>query len=191
MLGMNPEVDVVAIARNGMQAVEMARESNPDIAIMDINMPEVDGLSAYEVMRDQNSDIACIVISGEKDSQMLRRAMSVGAMDYLVKPFTVDELNLAVHKVGLEIVKKRKERARLERVQKQREEFITQLAGEYAKSRMADEKAVAVYEHLARNPECDQRWLRILSMIYVIRKEWGKLRILATRLEKQSKEVDG
>jgi YesN/AraC family two-component response regulator len=190
MLGLIPDLDVVAIARNGKEAVEMAQESDPDIAIMDINMPDVDGLSAYEVMREQNPDIACIVISGEKDSETLRRAMSVGATDYLIKPFTVDELIMAVYKVGKEIVKRREEKANLIRIRKQREEFITQLAEEYARSRRVDDKAVAVFEHLARNPRCELHWLRILSMIYIIRKDWSKLKTLAARLEKQNKEVD-
>lgn len=190
MLAMNPDVDVVAIARNGAQAVQMARELKPDIAIMDINMPEVDGLSAYESMREINPDIACIVISAEKDNQMLRRAMAVGAREYLIKPFTVDELNLAVYKVGQKIIKKRKEEAHLDKVREQREVYLTQLASEYAKSRRADDKAVAVFEHLATNPKCEIRWLRILAMIYVIRQEWDKLCVLARRLDKQSKGVE-
>jgi YesN/AraC family two-component response regulator len=190
MLSLIPDLDVVAIAQNGKEAIEMAQNSNPDIAIMDINMPEVDGLSAYEAMLDQNPDIECIVISGEKDGSIVRKAMSVGATEYLIKPFTVDELSMAIYKVGKEIEKKREDRANLERLRKQREEFITQLAEEYAKSRRVDDKAVAVFEHLARNPKCDLYWLRVLSMVYVIRGEWGKLRVLALRLENQNNEVD-
>jgi YesN/AraC family two-component response regulator len=190
MLAMNPEVDVVAIARNGAQAVDMAREYKPDIVIMDINMPEVDGLSAYETMRETDPDIACIVISGEKDNHMLRRAMSAGAREYLVKPFTVDELNLAVYKVGQRIIKKRKEAAHLDKVREQREMYMIQLATEYAKSRRADDKAVAVFEHLATNPKCELRWLRILAMIYVVREEWDKLQVLAKRLDRYSKGVE-
>jgi len=188
MLAMNPDVNVVAIAKNGVQAIQMARDTQPDIAIMDINMPEVDGLSAIEAMKKVDPDIACIVISGEKDSQTLRRAISVGAREYLIKPFTVDELNLAVKKVGQKIIKKRKEEDQLERIRQQREAYVTQLASEYARSRRTDDEAVAIFEHLAKNPNCELRWLRILAMIYVIRQDWGKLFFLAKRLDQQVKE---
>jgi len=187
MLAMISDVNVVAIAKNGRQAIDMARDTKPDIVILDINMPEVDGLSAFESMRETDPDIACIVISGERDSQMLRRAMSVGVREYLIKPFTVDELNLAVHKVGQKVLKQRKEEAHLEKVRQQREAYVTQLAVEFAKTRRTDDKAVAVFEHLAINPNCELRWLRILAMIYVIRQEWDKLHVLAKRLDNQIK----
>jgi YesN/AraC family two-component response regulator len=187
MLAMNPEVDVVAEARNGKQAIEMARDCKPDIAILDINMPEIDGLTAYEAMLETNPNIACIVISGEKDNQTIRRAMSVGAREYLIKPFTVDELNLAVHKVGQPIIQKRKEEAHLKKVREQRETYMKGLASEFVRSRRVDDEALRVFEHLATNPQCEVRWLRTLAMIYVIRQEWGKLVGLAERLDEQER----
>lgn len=188
MLAMNPDVSVVAIAKDGKQAIEMARDTKPDIAILDINMPKVNGLSAFETMRKTNPNLACIVISGEKNSVMLRKAISVGAREYLIKPFTVDELNLAIENVGQKVIETRKKEAQLERVRQQRETYVKQLAMEYAKSRRTDDQAVAVFEHLAKNPNCEIRWLRILAMIYIIRQEWEKLYSLARRLFHQSKE---
>jgi len=184
MLAMNPEVEVVAIARNGRQAIELAREHKPDLAILDVNMPEMDGLAAYEIMQKKNPDMACIIISAERDNQTLRRAMSIGAREYLIKPFTVDELNLAVHKVGRIIRKKRDNTRRLAQVRAQQEAYLKQLAVEYAKTRRTDDRAVEVFERLASNPECEIRWLRILAMIYVLRQEWEKLKKLAERLAK-------
>ena len=182
MLAMNPEVDVVAIARNGVQAVEFAKDFNPDLAILDINMPKMNGLEAFRAMKENNPNIACIIISAEKDNQTLRKAMSVGAREYLIKPFTVDELNLAVYNVSQRIVKVRKDKLRINKVREQRESYLKRLATEYAKNRRADDKAMEVFEHLATNPNCELRWLRILAMIYVIRQEWKKLGQLATRL---------
>lgn len=187
MLAMNPEVDVVAVARNGKQAVELAREHVPDLAILDIHMPDMDGLTAFEAMKEINPNIACIIISAEKESQTLRRAMSVGAREYLIKPFTVDELNLAVHKVGKRIVEKRKDKVHIDKVREQREAYVKRLAIEYAKTHRADDRALEVFEHLARDPNCELRWLRVLAMIYVIRQEWAKLKGLAERLDQSSK----
>jgi YesN/AraC family two-component response regulator len=186
MLAMNPEVEVVAIGTNGKHAVELAKKQNPDLAILDINMPDMDGLTAFEKMKEFNPDITCIIISAEKENQTLRRAMSVGAREYLIKPFTVDELNLAVHKVSQIIIQKRKSIVRNTRIREQREAYVRQLATEYAKTRRTDEKALQVFEHLANNPQCELRWLRILAMIYVIRQDWNKLKGLAARLEQQT-----
>jgi len=182
MLAMNPEVEVVAIARNGRQAVDQAEKHNPDLAILDINMPDMDGIAAFEAMKSHNPNIACIIISAEKDSQTLRKAMSAGAREYLIKPFTVDELNLAVHKVSQLVVKKQINPTQNARVRKQRDSDLKHLAHEYANSKRADDQALEVFEQMAANPDCELRWLRILAMIYVIRQDWGKLKSLAERL---------
>jgi len=185
MLAINPDVKVVAIAQNGAKAVELAKEHQPDIAIMDINMPEMDGFSAYEKMLDTQPNLACIIISSERDSQTLRTAMSLGAREYLIKPFTVEELNLAVHRVSKIVKDDRQRNAQADRLREQRSAYLKRLAHEYARSRRTDDQALEVFEHLARNPECELRWLMNLAMLYVIRKKWGKLRELAARLEER------
>jgi len=185
MLAINPDVKVVAIAQNGAKAVELAKEHQPDIAIIDINMPEMDGFSAYEKMLDTQPNLACIIISSERDSQTLRTAMSLGAREYLIKPFTVDELNLAVHRVSKIVKDDRQRNAQADRLREQRSAYLKRLAHEYARTRRTDDQALEVFEHLARNPECELRWLMNLAMLYVIRKKWGKLRELAARLEER------
>ena len=185
MLAINPDVVVVAIAKNGANAVELANQHKPDIAIMDINMPEMDGLSAYEKMLESHPNLACIIISAEGDHQTLRSAMSVGAREYLIKPFTVDELNMAVHRVSKIVKDDRLRSAQAERLRKQRAAYLKRLAHEYARSRRTDDQALEVFEHLARDPQCEMRWMMNLAMLYVIRKKWGKLRDLAARLEYQ------
>jgi YesN/AraC family two-component response regulator len=188
MLSINPDVIVVAIAKNGANAVELANQHRPDIAIIDINMPEMDGLSAYKKMLEVQPDLACIIISAEHDHQSLRNAMSVGAREYLIKPFTVDELNTAVLKVSQIVKGNRRRKSRADRLRKQRTAYLKRLAQEYARSRRTDDQALEVFEHLARDPQCERRWLMNLAMVYVIRKKWGKLRDLASRLEYQEKK---
>lgn len=186
MLAMNPEVEVVAVARNGRQAVSLAEKHVPDLAILDINMPDMDGLTAFEAMKEFIPDITCIIISAEKDSQTLRKAMTVGAREYLIKPFTIDELNLAVHNVSQVIVNKRIATGQIDKIREQRETYLLRCAKEYAKTRRADDQALDVFEELASDPKCELRWLRILAMIYVIRQEWGKLKGLAERLDRHT-----
>ena len=185
MLSMVDNVEVVAIASNGLQAVQMAKEKHPDIVVLDINMPEMNGLEAFKQITKFYPDIGCIIISAEKDSETLRETMSLGIRDYLFKPFTVDEMEQAMEKVSERVKKIRQESAQKQQLIQRNRAYVQQLATEYAKNRRTDNKAVEVYEYLAANPACELRWLRTLAMVYVIRQEWGKLRTLAARLEIQ------
>ncbi|MFQ5434923.1 MAG: response regulator [Anaerolineae bacterium] len=92
MMSLISNVKVVAIAQNGRQAVELAREHHPDIAVMDVNMPHMDGLSAIANMLRIQPQLACVVVSAERDMETLRRAMALGVRAYLTKPFTSEEL---------------------------------------------------------------------------------------------------
>jgi len=187
MLSMISDVEVVAIASNGLQAVNMAREHHPDIVVLDINMPEMDGLTAYKEIARIHPGTGCIIISAEKESTVLRDAMSMGIRDYLFKPFTVDELEQAVVQVSARLEKTRQTIAQEEQLRQKNEIYLKQLAEEYARNRRTDDQAVEVFEHLAANPKCELRWLRTLAMIYVIRQDWGKLKNLAAKLEQQRK----
>lgn len=185
MLADNPMVDIVAIAHNGREAVELAKKHQPDIALMDINMPEMNGFEAFQAMYDIFPSMACVIISAEDDNQSFRSAMNVGAREYLVKPFTVYQLNNAIKRVG-DIVKSEREKAEVaERLRQQRASYLLQLAQEYSKSRRTDDEAVEVFEQLAANPKCELRWLRTLAMLYIIRQEWKKLQVLSGRLARQ------
>jgi YesN/AraC family two-component response regulator len=185
MLADNPMVDIVAIAHNGREAVELAKKHQPDIALMDINMPEMNGFEAFQEMYKIFPSMACVIISAEDDNQSFRSAMNVGAREYLVKPFTVYQLNNAVKRVG-DIVKAEREKAEVaERLRQQRASYLMQLAHEYSKTRRTDDEAVEVFEQLAANPRCELRWLRTLAMLYIIRQEWKKLQVLAGRLARQ------
>ena len=185
MLADNPMVDIVAIAHNGREAVELAIKHQPDIALLDINMPEMNGFEAFQAMYKIFPTMACVIISAEDDNQSFRSAMNVGAREYLVKPFTVYQLNNAVKRVG-DIVKAEREKAEVaDRLKKQRSSYLLQLATEYSKTRRTDDEAVEVFEQLAANPKCEVRWLRTLAMLYIIRQEWMKLQVLAGRLARQ------
>jgi YesN/AraC family two-component response regulator len=187
MLSMIDNVEVVAIASNGLQAVDMAKEQHPDIVVLDVNMPEMNGLAAFKEIAKIHPNTGCVIISAEKDSETLRVAMSLGIRDYLFKPFTVDQLENAIEKVRVRLKKTRQQNAQANQLRQKNEVYVKQLATEYAKSRRTDDQAIEVYEYLAANPACELRWLRTLAMVYVIRQEWGKLRSLTERLVQQNK----
>ncbi|NLM68818.1 MAG: response regulator/pilus assembly protein [Firmicutes bacterium] len=83
---------VVGEAADGAEAVLLAQELKPDCILMDINMPGLDGISATEQIYKVIPDCMTIVISVQGEQEYLRRAMAAGARDYLIKPFSGDEL---------------------------------------------------------------------------------------------------
>ena len=188
MLATIDDVEVVAIAANGLQAVQLAKEHHPDIVLLDINMPEMDGLTAFRNIIQIHPDTGCIIISAEKDTMTLRTAISLGVQEYLIKPFTIDELEVAIARVNDKVEETRKKLAQVNDLKKKKEDYLKQLATEYSKARRTDEKAMEVFEQLADYPNCEARWLQTLAMIYVVRQEWGRLRILSTKLEQRVKK---
>lgn len=187
MLATIDDLEVVAIASNGLQALQLTKEHHPDIVFLDINMPEMDGLTAYSEIIKIYPDTGCVIISAEKDTDTLRTAMSLGVQEYLIKPFTVDELETAVARVYQKVEQTRKKLAQDTQLRKQREAYLLQLAVEYTKSRRTDDKAIDVFEHLAENPKCEMRWLQNLAMIYIVRQKWDRLKTLAEKVEKRIK----
>jgi YesN/AraC family two-component response regulator len=188
MLATIDDVEVVAIAANGLQAVQLAKEHHPDIVLLDINMPEMDGLTAFRNIAEIHPDTGCIIISAEKDSTTLRTAISLGVQEYLIKPFTIDELESAIGRVDQKVQGNRKKLAQMDDLKRKKEDYLKQLATEYSKARRTDDKAMEVFEQLADYPNCEARWLQTLAMIYVVRQEWGRLKILAAKLEFQAKK---
>lgn len=189
MLATIDNAEVVAIAVNGRQAVEMAKEQHPDIVLMDINMPEMDGLTAYKEIVKIYPDTGCIVISTEKDSTTLRTAMSIGVQEYLIKPFTVDELDTAITRVYERVKQTRQKLAQTAKLKIQRENYLKQLATEYARTRRTDDKAMEVFEQLVENPHCEMRWLQTLAMIYIVRQRWDRLKLLAEKVDQRVKSA--
>lgn len=188
MLSMNESVIVVAIAKDGAEAVDLARENHPDIVVLDINMPKLNGLEAFKEISQIYPDTGCIIITADRDTSPLGMAMSLGAQEFLLKPFSIEELNEAVNRVTIQVGKSRRNLLEADQINQKSEAYLKQLANEYAKTKRTDILALGVFEQLAENPECELRWLRTLAMLYIVRQEWGKLKALATRLEEQTKK---
>lgn len=188
MLALNPKVLVVATATDGQQAIEKAREHHPDLVVMDINMPKLDGLAAFKEISQIYPDTGCIIMTADQDTTPLGTAMSLGAQEYLLKPFSIEELNEAVDRAALAVAASREKLAEADKLHQKSEAYLKQLAHEYAKSKRTDDEALGVFEQLAANPECELHWLRTLAMLYILRQEWGQLKALAERLEKRAKK---
>jgi pilus assembly protein CpaE len=99
LLQFEPELEVIGQAGTGEQAIEMAQESKPDIILMDINMPGIDGIGASQTISELVPHSQIIIMSVQSDADYLRRAMLAGARDFLTKPFGGDELITAIRRV--------------------------------------------------------------------------------------------
>jgi pilus assembly protein CpaE len=99
LLSFEPDIQVVATAPNGKEGVEQAKKLVPDIVLMDVNMPIMDGIQATETLAQEapNSPVIIMSVQGERD--YLRRAMQSGAREFLIKPFSGDELIASIRRV--------------------------------------------------------------------------------------------
>ena len=79
------EIDIVGEANNGLEAIAKARELQPDIIVMDVSMPQMDGLEASRLIRNDRPDAKIIILSQHDSSQMLKAALEAGASAYVTK----------------------------------------------------------------------------------------------------------
>ncbi len=101
MLQFEASVEIIGEAKSAQEAIDLAQQLKPDVAIMDINMPDMDGITATEIIRKKDSAIQIVILSVQSDPNYMRRAMLAGARDFLTKPPMIDELNAAVKRAGL------------------------------------------------------------------------------------------
>lgn len=100
LLQFESDVEVIGVARTGREAIEIAKETKPDVVLMDINMPDMDGIVATDAIRKVLPYVQIVILSVQSDSNYMRRAMMAGATDFLTKPPTIDELNSAIRRAG-------------------------------------------------------------------------------------------
>ncbi|HVG00119.1 MAG TPA: response regulator, partial [Chloroflexia bacterium] len=93
------DIEVVGTAGSGPEALELCRKLLPDVVLMDINMPEMDGIKAAELLSSELPGIGIIMMSVQGEQDYLRRAMLAGAREFLIKPFSGDDLVRAIRHV--------------------------------------------------------------------------------------------
>jgi pilus assembly protein CpaE len=99
LLQFEEDIEMVGGAEDGPAAIERSKEMQPDIILMDINMPGMDGIRATEAIASEVPMSQVIMMSVQGETDYLRRAMLAGARDFLVKPFGADELANTIRRV--------------------------------------------------------------------------------------------
>jgi pilus assembly protein CpaE len=100
LLFFEKDIEVVGKASSGREAIALARQQQPDVVLMDINMPDMDGIAATEALRDQVPTAQVIMMSVQGENDYLRRSMLAGAREFLIKPIGADELYAAIRHVA-------------------------------------------------------------------------------------------
>ncbi len=99
LVGLEREIDVVGTAGSGEEAIQVAMDLRPDVIVMDINMPGMDGIAASEIIAQRLPFSPIIMMSVHGEAEHLKRAMLAGAREFLVKPFSGDEFATSIKRV--------------------------------------------------------------------------------------------
>lgn len=99
LLYFEKDIQVVGSASDGAEGVEMVMDLQPDVVLMDINMPGMDGVTAGEKISESAPNTQVIMMSVQGEADYLRRSMLAGAREFLIKPFTAEELVTSIRRV--------------------------------------------------------------------------------------------
>jgi pilus assembly protein CpaE len=100
LLRFEPGVEIVGTADGGQEGIDLAFQLEPDIVLMDINMPEVDGIAATTLISGRLPNTSVIMMSVQNEPDYLRRSMLAGAREFLSKPFSLEELAESIRHVN-------------------------------------------------------------------------------------------
>jgi two-component system, NarL family, response regulator LiaR len=95
-LGAFPDFQLVGQASNGTQAVKLCAEVHPDVVLMDLIMPEMDGITATDMIKEKYPEIQIIALTSAKDETNTNRALQAGAIAYLHKDISIHDLGNAI-----------------------------------------------------------------------------------------------
>ena len=95
-LKVKPDLELVGEASNGLEAIRVCERVQPDVVLMDLLMPEMDGTSATETIRKRWPRIQVIALTSFQERELVKKAFAAGAISYLLKNVSVDELARAI-----------------------------------------------------------------------------------------------
>ena len=99
ILNAEDNLKVIATAHNGMELLEKSAELNPDLCIVDIDMPVLNGLQASEMLINRHNDFKIIILTMHNEGSILRKAQELGIKGYLLKTCDSEELIFAINKI--------------------------------------------------------------------------------------------
>jgi pilus assembly protein CpaE len=137
LLGLERDIDVAGTAGSGEEAIQVAMDMRPDVIVMDINMPGMDGIAASEIISQRLPNSPVIMMSVHGEAEQLKQAMLAGAREFLVKPFSGDEFATSIKRVY------ERELVRREQLQASRDAAAPQVARGH--ENVEDHQVIAVF----------------------------------------------
>ena len=99
VLNSKEEIEVTDVASNGQEVVKCVRREKPDVILMDIRMPKMDGVQCTKIIKEHNPEIKIIILTTFDDDEYVYNALKFGASGYLLKGVSMDELESAIRTV--------------------------------------------------------------------------------------------
>ena len=109
LLQFESDIEVIGSAGTGKEAIKETLSLDPDVVLMDINMPDMDGIEATKRIQDQSPVSQIVILSVQGDTNYMRSAMLAGARDFITKPVKGDELVNVIRRAGQKAKEKREE----------------------------------------------------------------------------------
>ncbi|MGE5483819.1 MAG: response regulator transcription factor [Ignavibacteriales bacterium] len=122
---------VAGEARDGQEALDLARRLNPDIIVMDIKMPNMDGIAASRVIKQEAPDCAILFVTAYDDFEYARSALRLGAEDYLLKPVKPEQFSTALSAVTRKLTEAKRDREYVQSLARTFNSFEPVLAREF------------------------------------------------------------
>ena len=136
-------ISLCGFANDSEEALQIAEREEPDLALLDINMPGMDGLQLTELLKQRFPELVMAFVTGYSEFEYARKALQLGAEEYILKPFSREELENAVLRLKMKIEKRRQERYETKENKKiLRENLLRQLllSPDFLDFRMQEEK---------------------------------------------------
>ncbi|AGT33538.1 AraC family transcriptional regulator [Geobacillus genomosp. 3] len=141
-----PHVEVVAEGANGREAIDIAKQYRPDVMLIDIKMPGLDGLQAIEAIRQAGLDLEFVIVSAFDLFDYAKQAMRFGVKEYLLKPSRKDEVISALERVSREVAARRQHEENNRQLQEQIRRLQTLVENEWLSVLMTEDVSADEWE---------------------------------------------
>lgn len=178
------ECEVVGEASDGMEALAQIDSLHPDIVIMDINIPIMNGLKVIQLSRIKHPDIAFVIVSGYDDFSYCREDLRLQITDYILKPVNYEEFGNSIDNLKISLYEKR-----ISDEPEQSEEHVINVITRYLQKHLSEEMSLSVLaDEFHLNPQYISRLFKneigvnFLTYLTNIRMEKAKKLLLSTAL---------
>ena len=111
-----PQDEIVGEAGDGEEAIQVATKVKPDVILLDIRMPGLDGMEVAKILRPVLPDTRLVVVSAHSEFSYAKKAVALGISDYLLKPVDTDEMIKLLERLDIQVAEERESREEMERL---------------------------------------------------------------------------